>query len=141
MNEPISIALEQAIRRLEFSGYAYRAPDWFEHKSSPVPPAPRSISAKPVGEMLEAVSAAFGISIHEIVSPRKPTPTVRARFAVYRLLKERLAYGSVRIAKATRRKDHTTVLHGLKRAKELLATDPAWAAAYRAAEHALDQQK
>lgn len=141
MNEPISIALEQAIRRLEFSGYAYRAPDWFEHKPAPVEcPAPRPLMVKSAVELIEAVAAAFNIDMWEILSRRKPTPTVRARFAAYLLLRERLAYGSIRIAKATRRKDHTTVLHGLKRAKELLATDPAWAEAYRAAEHALDQK-
>ena len=143
MSEPISIPLERAIRRLEFGSHVYQAPDWFEKPCLVLrPPRRRKLAGVPVSvsNVIEAVSTAFSIPMLAILGERKFAPMCRARFAVYHLLSKRLGYSTQKIANATRRKCHTTTMEGLRRAEQLMATDPAWAAAYRAAEHALDSK-
>ncbi|MCW2405055.1 chromosomal replication initiation ATPase DnaA [Sphingobium sp. B1D7B] len=59
-------------------------------------------------------------------------PSSCARIAAYRLIREELKYSYPRIGRIMRR-DHSTVMSGIRRANELLATDPNFAAAYERA--------
>jgi hypothetical protein len=88
--------------------------------------------------IFDAVAEAWDVSIFALLSPSKAPGASYPRFAVYLLL--RATGKSMPKIGSIMRRDHTTVFAGLKRGAELLATDPEWAARYRAAEHALTQQ-
>lgn len=139
--ECLGIALEEAIRRLEFSASRYVAPRWNIDPPPPIETAEKDpavhIFDHTAREIINAVATAYDVSPWAILSRKKPNSIVRPRFAVYRLLKVHLGYSQPQIARATHRKDHSTVHHGLERATFLLATDPEWAERYHAAERLL----
>ena len=85
---------------------------------------------------LSAVAAAFGVREGVILGPRRHTDATRPRFALYLLTDESGHYKLQQIGKRMDR-DHTSVLHGIRRAKELEASDPDFAVAIREARRAL----
>ena len=70
-------------------------------------------------QILEAVSAASGYTIDELTGPRRDSPLTKARFMAMGLIRQlRTDLGLTAIGRAFKR-DHTTVMHGLSRYKEL----------------------
>ena len=90
-------------------------------------------------DIIDAVARAWGITMFSLLSAERPQRLARPRFAAALLLRGRDL--SLTVIGRVLRRDHTSILHEIKRARELLANDPEWAALYRAAEHALDQKK
>lgn len=71
--------------------------------------------------ILAAVSRAFLVSLSQLTSSSKLTPTARARFAAMWLLREMGPPMTLKkIAEALGAKDHTTALNGLVRARECM---------------------
>lgn len=69
--------------------------------------------------ILEAVSAATGIPVNEIISPRRSQRLCRARFIYYWLARSLTPRSFPQIGKRCGDRDHTTVMHGLAQAKRL----------------------
>ncbi len=99
------------------------------------PPPPRDV----VAFIVEAAAAAFGVTAGHIVSASQLRPHCRARIACYWLLKSRLKFSSPKIGRILGRRDHTTVLSGLRRARELYEHDADWRAKYDAVVAALEE--
>lgn len=143
----IGIAAERAATRAEFErlkrNRGHTPPPAPAIIAAPVraPAAPPIITTGAARVIIEAVAVAFNVSIYAIISTRGGKPDVAARFAAYKLIRERLKMSTPRIARATGRKDHHAILTGIDRADQWLATDPEWATRYRAAEHALDGRR
>lgn len=86
-----------------------------------------------VRQILEAVAASYNLPVYALVSATRAHRVARPRFAAALLLREKRYMSSKRIGHALKR-DHTTALHEVRRAKWLLLNDTAWAANYHAAE-------
>ncbi len=74
------------------------------------------------GSVLAAVSIAYGVTIEQIMSPRRSRTWVRARWAAYWLLRQ-TGLGYAEIGRIMSR-DHTSVIHGMSRVnadREMLA--------------------
>jgi chromosomal replication initiation ATPase DnaA len=71
--------------------------------------------------------ALAGISHSRMFSRSRTDALCKVRYAVWHLVRQQ-GWSTPRIAMAAGRKDHGTVLNGLARAKDLLATDPAFRA-------------
>lgn len=79
--------------------------------------------------ILDIVTAAcreFGCGYKDILSTRRSEASVKARRAVYLLAREMTGHSLPAIGRALR-KDHSTVLHGIRRAEELVKRDPLFA--------------
>lgn len=87
-------------------------------------------------DLYNAVAETWGITVHALRSECRKQQLAQPRFALCRLLRERglsmPAIGSVM------KRDHTTCLHALRRAAELLENDKVWAARYHAAKRLLE---
>jgi chromosomal replication initiation ATPase DnaA len=75
---------------------------------------------------LDRAAARFGVTIQAMLSPCRTDRLAQARFAAMLAL-HRQGYSYSGIARATRRKDHTTCVHGVRRALELEANYPPFA--------------
>lgn len=72
----------------------------------------------PTRDIIEQCCRMHNVALHDILGPSKYRPYVKARHhAMHRLYRE-LGLSMPRIARALRRKDHTTVLHGIRRYEE-----------------------
>jgi len=67
-------------------------------------------------EILLEVCAEFDVSLFDILSPRRDAPTTRARMKAYYRLKNETTWSLPQIGRLMR-KDHTSVLHGVRRFK------------------------
>ena len=65
-------------------------------------------------EVIDAVSAHFGVDTVALRGPKRDTKTALARQVAMYILREDSAMGATAIARALGRKDHSTVLHGCK---------------------------
>lgn len=84
-------------------------------KPEPLSRAPRTRDLKTV----RSVVAAFcRVSVHEILSERRFTEVVRARHIFYAAARELTAASLLAIGRACNGKDHTTVLHGIRKVTE-----------------------
>ncbi len=90
-----------------------------------------------VRQVLEAVAEAYQLPVYALVSVTRSQRVARPRFAAALLLREKRFMSHTRIGHSLGKRDHTTVLYEVRRAKILRQTDLQWAADYRAAEHAL----
>lgn len=81
---------------------------------------------------LVAVCDAFEIQACYIDSESRPNWIARPRFAYYRLLREVVGLSMMRIGKLADR-DHTSVLHGIRRCRDLCESDPEYARLYHLA--------
>ncbi len=88
--------------------------------------------------LIAAVGSEWEVSQHALVSPSRTHRTSRPRFACYWLLAERLRFSLPRIGRLMGNRDHTTVLSGIRRAKDLLESDCGWRAKYEAVVAKLD---
>ncbi len=86
--------------------------------------------------VLSDVSKAFDVGIGRLVQKSTGWDDVeatRARMAAYSIARLRHKISLVKIGKLIGGRDHSTIIHGIKRCNDLLATDPDFAAAYRKA--------
>lgn len=90
-----------------------------------------------VGQVLEAVSAAFAVDIPSILGPSKFAPYCRPRFAAALLLRDKLKLSQLRVGAIFMRSSESSGAAMIKRGREMLSTDPAWAERYHAAERLL----
>lgn len=95
----------------------------------------RRISRKAI---IAETARAFGLTVDEMIGPLRLRQFVRARFAAATLMRELHPKTSLpEIGRQIGGKDHTTVLHALCRAKDLVARDAQFAARMDSARKAL----
>lgn len=70
-------------------------------------------------ELLKVVSEEMGIGVIDIMSPRRSAPVVRARHIYYYVAKLCTSKSLVQIGKHCADRDHTTVLHGIRKVERL----------------------
>ncbi|HEU0250745.1 MAG TPA: chromosomal replication initiator protein DnaA [Solirubrobacteraceae bacterium] len=92
------------------------------------PPRERSLS-----EIKAVVSAQYGITADELISPARGARVSLPRQLAMYLARELTDESLPSIGRAFGGRDHTTVLHALRRAKQRIATDPT----YRTSAHTL----
>lgn len=73
-------------------------------------------------KVLAAVCKAFGFEANQIISLRRRSDIARARFALFMLMADLTTMSIAAIGRYTQR-DHSTVLHGIKRARALLGQE------------------
>jgi chromosomal replication initiation ATPase DnaA len=91
------------------------------------PPTTRTMANR----IVVAVAEAWNTIPYVILSANRGVRATRPRFACCRLLSTRLNLSTPKIGYVLGR-DHTTVMHGLSRAKDLYDHDPDWRARYDA---------
>lgn len=87
------------------------------------PPKPEIL----IAEIIEQVGALAGISAAEIRSSARTRPVTRARQVVCWRARNETKKTLHQVAKAIRRRDHTTVLHGVLKVEEALRRGEHWA--------------
>ena len=110
-------------------------------KPSP-PPVPAPVAIQPIprnilSNIVDAAAEAFGVTAYELYSAARHKPFCRARFACYWLASTRHNLSLHQIGKPMM-KDHSSVLHGIRRARWLYEHDAGWRAKYDAAVALLD---
>lgn len=102
------------------------------HKCVIEPPAVRP---KPTSEAITAILAATGeitgIGPGTINSPTRLARICRIRFAVYYIAHRYANLSMPEIGKILGGRDHTTVLHGIQRCREIMGTEPEYARTVR----------
>jgi chromosomal replication initiator protein len=88
---------------------------------------PDSGQETPPGAILEEAAAYFGLSLDELVSKSRSRPLTTARHVAMYLLREQTGLSLIKIGEHFHR-DHTTVLHGIKKIEGLM---PARGSTYR----------
>lgn len=88
-------------------------------------------------QILRAVAEAWGITVYDLCSPRRLRKFAWPRFAAMALLYSLPNWSTVMVGKQLGGRDHTTILSGVTRAKELRASDLNWRHRYEAAHIAL----
>lgn len=84
----------------------------------------RTNPSAPMGLIVEAVSKVTLPSVEELIGPRRSRTIAYPRFICYDLMKKFCWRNSlVQIGQFMGGRDHTTIIHGLRRAEELLAGD------------------
>lgn len=82
---------------------------------------------------VEAVALASDATTTAILSRQASQATARPRFVAYYLARVAVGMTYAEIGRAIGRRDHSTVLHGVRRARLLLVSDAAFAAMARRA--------
>ena len=77
-------------------------------------------SGAPARKIQVLAADLWGMSLNHLLSERQSKPYVEARWAAMLLIHRTLPYSINRIGHIFK-KDHTTVMHGLRRAKAMLA--------------------
>lgn len=90
--------------------------------------APAPLRPSPVERLVRLAANLFGIAGELIKSDSRSAPIARARFAVYWSAHHGSGLPAARVARLLGDRDHTTILHGLRRADQLRASDPAFRA-------------
>lgn len=81
-------------------------------------------SVPSIKAILRAVSEATGFSVLELISPRRARPVSRARCICYWLMKTLRADSLPSIGRALGNRDHTTIMHGLRKWPEYSEQQP-----------------
>ena len=76
---------------------------------------------RPLRAIQAAVCGLWGIKPQQLTGESRCMDFVYPRWAAMLFASERLAWSTPRIGRALGDRDHTTVMHGINRAKELLA--------------------
>lgn len=108
---------ERTVERMQASRKKVEAPAL----KVPLP----ALMDKPVGVVLLAVCEAFEVDLMRLLSLRRDNRTAFARYAGYRLLYDPAKRSSGEVGKIFRR-DHSTVLSGVKRSYEIEAVNADW---------------
>lgn len=101
-----------------------------------VRPAPQRVVITP-HRVLDAVAEAFGITASDLYSPSRLRRHAYPRFAAMVLLYQGTGRSTVWVGKRLGNRDPSTVVHGLAKAKRLMATFPDYRHRYEAAHIAL----
>jgi len=80
-----------------------------------------------VAEIVEAVSRRLGLSPRDVRSPRRAQPLARARHLIAYLAHDHAGFSLPALGQALGKRDHTTVLHSVRKARELVSEDDAFA--------------
>lgn len=97
----------------------------YVHPIGPTKPVRRGITSAAI---LAALSSQTGLQEYELAAPSRTAIVVRARNAGYLVARRKTKKSLPQIGEMFGGKDHTTVLHGIRRAEALEAEDPAFAA-------------
>lgn len=81
-----------------------------------------------IGQIQSVVAREFGVPVIEMTSDRRDAEATKVRHLAMYLARELTGHSYPRIGRAFGRRDHTTVMHGVKRALDWIAYDPALAA-------------
>jgi chromosomal replication initiator protein len=92
----------------------------------------------PLTAIVESVSRRLGLSTRDVRSPRRAQPLARARHLIAYLAHEYAGFSLPALGQALGNRDHTTVLHSVRKARELLARDPSFAQLVRSVRRELD---
>ena len=84
-------------------------------------------------EIRRRVAKAFGISVADLIGPSRLRKIAYARFAAYDLLQRTGRLSTTQIGLYLGGRDHSTVMHGIKRCRNLQSFDPDFAALYEEA--------
>jgi chromosomal replication initiator protein len=84
------------------------------------PPTPKELDAR---QVQEAVAARLQISMDDLLSPSRTAPVSRARQLAMYLTRELTDLSLPAIAQAFNRRDHTTVLHAIRRVERTALED------------------
>ena len=80
-----------------------------------------------VSAIMHRVARYSGVPVEQLKGPRLHTRIAYPRFAVYYLAHVETDKTSVSIGRAIGGRDHSTILHGIARARKLIMTDPGFA--------------
>jgi chromosomal replication initiator protein len=83
-------------------------------------PAPKGLDAR---QIQEAVAARLELSVDDLLSPSRTAPVARARQLAMYLTRELTDLSLPAIARAFNRRDHTTVLHAIRRVERSALED------------------
>ncbi len=87
-------------------------------------PVVAATPALTASEVLDAVAALLEVSREDLLSPARGTRISRARQLAMYLTRELTELSLPEIARAFNRRDHTTVMHAIKRVEERTTQDP-----------------
>jgi chromosomal replication initiation ATPase DnaA len=99
-------------------------------------PPPRG--CRSIALVIAAVAREFGVPPEQIASECRAPRTLRARHAAIRLARDVTQRSSGVLGRHFGR-DHSTILHAIARAGEIMAQDPDFARRLAAARHSLDE--
>lgn len=83
-----------------------------------------------ISGFLTAASAVMGISPDTIRASGRTRAEVRARWIVMLALRDLRDMSTTQIGRRLGGRDHSTVIHGIRQARDLLGRDPEFAATY-----------
>ena len=124
--EFVASKFDQSVRELE--GALVRVVAWSELTSQPIDEAlaeralqdliPQTETEIPAPLILEETAAYFAISVDELVSKSRSRPLTHARHIAMYLTRENTGLSLVKIGDMYGGRDHTTVLHGIKKVED-----------------------
>lgn len=85
----------------------------------------RDLRAK-ANAAIEQVAEVFFVNPNDIVSDCRKSEVMDARKATYLILRDHFRLGYKDIARVTRKTDHGTIISGVKSARDLCSTEPAY---------------
>jgi chromosomal replication initiator protein len=85
----------------------------------------------PIAKIQETVAAEFGVTMLELLSPRRPKRLVQARMMSMTLARELTGASYPLIGRTHGDRDHTTSLNAVRRDRELIHRDAEYAAMRR----------
>ncbi len=77
-----------------------------------------------ITEVIKTVSSYYGVSITKIKSPTRLSSIALARQVIMYIAREKLLLKLEDIAISLRRKDHTTIMHGVEKIKQMIIKNP-----------------
>lgn len=92
-----------------------------------------------IREVQDAVSRRYGVPVLDLVSQRRTQPAVRVRQIAMWLCRHTTQHSYPPIGRAFGDRDHTTVMHAIRRVDEIAARDPDVAAELAALRFALSR--
>lgn len=86
--------------------------------------------SRTASQIIDDVARAFDVSRDDMISDWRSPVVAIPRFAAMHMLRNERELTYPVIARMMARKDHTTVISGVRRAEKLLATDPSFAESF-----------
>lgn len=96
-------------------------------------PIPVERPGRPMCDIIAAVAQAFGVTVMALKSQQRHRTVAFARFAAFLMLREERHLSYSLIGRHLGNRDHSTVHHGVARARDFLIEDEDFAARYREA--------
>ena len=89
--------------------------------------------------VVDIACMAFAAERYRVINRHRDTHVEKARFAAYYLLRHEMGLSFPNVGHAVGGRDHTTAMHGVKRAKEMMRTTPGFLRRLQAAWEATKQ--